>query len=169
MLRYGTTRLEIGVQSVYQDVIAAVNRGHTMRSVYRCFGQARDAGFKIISHMMPNLVHTSVERDLWGFKELFENCRLRPDGMKIYPTLVIRGTELYEQWRTYKYTRDYPHHVLINLLANVMQIVPPYVRIYRIMRDIPLPLITSGVDCSNLRELALAELARRGQFSMEIR
>ncbi|CAL5972614.1 Histone_acetyltransferase Elp3 [Hexamita inflata] len=169
MLRYGTTRLEIGVQSVYQDVIAAVNRGHTIRSVVRCFGQSRDAGFKMIAHMMPNLVHTSVNRDLWGFRELFESLKFRPDGLKVYPTLVIRGTELYEQWRQEKYTRNYPHHTLINLLADILSIIPPYVRIYRIMRDIPLPLITSGVEAANLRELALAELTRRGQFSMEIR
>lgn len=162
MLRCGTTRLEIGVQSVYPDVIAAINRGHTVRSVIRCFGQSRDAGFKIICHMMPNLVHTTPQRDIRGFRELFTSIKFRPDGLKIYPTLVIRGTPLYERWRTGKYTRDYTHEQLINLLADILYLTPPYVRIYRIMRDIPLPLITSGVDASNLRELALTELARRG-------
>lgn len=82
--------------------------------------------------------------------------------MKIYPTLVIRGTELYEQWRKGKYCRRYPHEKMVNLLADIMALTPPYVRIYRIMRDIPLPLITSGVEASNLREMAIAELARRG-------
>ncbi|KAH0570425.1 Histone acetyltransferase Elp3 [Spironucleus salmonicida] len=169
MLRYGTTRLEIGVQSVYPDVIAHINRGHTSRATARCFGQSRDAGFKMIAHMMPNLPLTTVERDIRGFQELFTQIRYRPDGLKIYPTLVIRGTKLYEDWRTGKYKRRLPHNELIQLLADMLCITPPYVRIYRIMRDIPLPLVTSGVESANLREEALAELTRRGRVSMEIR
>eukprot|EP00701_Giardia_intestinalis_P005305 XP_001709129.1 Histone acetyltransferase Elp3 [Giardia lamblia ATCC 50803] len=169
MLRYGTTRLEIGVQSVYDDVCGDINRGHTVRSVIRCFGQSKDAGFKMIAHMMPNLPFTSTFRDIFGFQELFQSTNYRPDGLKIYPTLIIRGTELYERWRLNKYLRNLPTHKLIYLLTIIYVLAPPWVRIYRIMRDIPLPLISAGVDSSNLRELALASLARSETQSLEIR
>ncbi|TNJ29826.1 Histone acetyltransferase Elp3 [Giardia muris] len=169
MLRYGTTRLEIGVQTVYDDVCGDINRGHTIRSVIRCLGQSRDAGFKVIAHMMPNLSFTSTIRDVFGFQELFQSHAYRVDGLKIYPTLIIRGTPLYERWRTGKYLRYLSTSRLVSLLAMIYVLSPPWVRIYRIMRDIPLPLITSGVEVSNLRELALIEAATMGIQSQEIR
>eukprot|EP00768_Dysnectes_brevis_P004958 gnl/Dysnectes_brevis/3586_a4561_450.p1 GENE.gnl/Dysnectes_brevis/3586_a4561_450~~gnl/Dysnectes_brevis/3586_a4561_450.p1 ORF type:complete len:574 (-),score=160.89 gnl/Dysnectes_brevis/3586_a4561_450:34-1755(-) len=168
MLRYGATRLEIGVQTVYDSVMVDINRGHGVRSVERCFGQSRDAGFKLTAHMMPNLPRVSLARDLWGFRELFESCRLRPDGLKLYPTLVMRGTGLYERWRKKRF-RSYPTPVLVELLSKVLAMCPPWVRVYRVMRDIPLPLVTDGADTSNLREMALASLARLGRSSLEIR
>lgn len=117
MLRYGCTRLEIGVQSVYEDVARDTNRGHTVRATCESFHLAKDAGFKVVSHMMvsrsrspypaqtdhnpqPDLPNVGVERDLEQFVEYFENPMFRSDGLKIYPTLVIRGTGLYELWRT---------------------------------------------------------------------
>lgn len=92
MLSYGCTRLEIGVQSVYEDVARDTNRGHTVKAVTECFHLAKDAGFKIVAHMMPDLPNMGMERDINGFIEFFENPAFRTDGLKIYPTLVIRGT-----------------------------------------------------------------------------
>ncbi|KAG4304602.1 hypothetical protein PORY_001995 [Pneumocystis oryctolagi] len=87
MLRYGCTRLEIGVQSVYEDVARDTNRGHTVKAVCETFCLAKDAGFKIVSHMMPDLPNVDIERDLYQFQEYFENPAFRTDGLKIYPTL----------------------------------------------------------------------------------
>lgn len=67
MLEYGCTRLEIGVQSVYEDVARDTNRGHTVRSVCESFQVAKDAGFKVVAHMMPDLPNVDFERDLNGF------------------------------------------------------------------------------------------------------
>ena len=92
MLRYGCTRLEIGVQSVYEDVARDTNRGHTVRAVSESFHMAKDAGYKIVAHMMPDLPNCGTERDIWQFQEFFENPAFRSDGLKLYPTLVIRGT-----------------------------------------------------------------------------
>lgn len=103
MLEYGCTRLEIGVQSVYEDIARDTNRGHTVGSVMKCFQLAKDTGFKVVSHMMPDLPNMGQERDMNGFVEFFENPAFRPDGLKIYPTLVIRGTGLYELWKTGQY------------------------------------------------------------------
>jgi elongator complex protein 3 len=90
-------------------------------------------------------------------KEFFENPEFRPDGLKLYPTLVIRGTGLYELWRTNRYA-SYPPSVLVDLVARILALVPPWTRVYRVQRDIPMPLVTSGVEHGNLREHALARM-----------
>ena len=100
MLSYGCTRIEIGVQSIYESVARETNRGHTVMAVANSFHLAKDCGFKIVSHMMPDLPNMGLERDLAGFREYFENPSFRSDGLKLYPTLVIRGTGLYELWKT---------------------------------------------------------------------
>eukprot|EP00986_Skeletonema_menzelii_P012236 scaffold6677_cov155-Skeletonema_menzelii.AAC.5 len=157
MLGYGCTRIEIGVQSIYESVARETNRGHTVSAVSNSFHLAKDCGFKVVTHMMPDLPNTGLERDLSGFTEFFENPAFRPDGLKLYPTLVIRGTGLYELWKTGRY-HNYTPDQLVELTASVMAMVPPWTRVYRIQRDIPMPLVSSGVEHGNLRELALARM-----------
>merc|ERR1712223_1125856 len=168
MLLYGCTRLEIGVQSVYEDVARDTNRGHTVRAVCESFTQAKDAGFKVVSHMMPDLPNVGRERDIEQFIEFFENPAFRPDGLKIYPTLVIRGTGLYELWKTGRY-KSYPPDVLVDLVARILALVPPWTRVYRVQRDIPMPLVSSGVEHGNLRELALARMKDLGSKCRDVR
>jgi len=157
MLLYGCTRIEVGVQSIYEDIARDTNRGHTIASVKKCFQFSKDVGFKVVTHMMPDLPNMGYDRDIQGFKEFFENPEFRPDGLKIYPTLVIRGTGLYELWKNGKY-KNYHPSTLVELLAKILSLVPPWVRIYRIQRDIPMPLVSSGVENGNFRELALARM-----------
>jgi elongator complex protein 3 len=157
MLSYGCTRIEIGVQSIYEDVAKDTNRGHTVKAVCNSFQLAKDCGFKVVSHMMPDLPNMGRERDLDGFREYFENPNFRSDGLKIYPTLVIRGTGLYELWKTGNY-KNYTPDELVDVVAQILSMVPPWTRVYRIQRDIPMPLVTSGVDHGNLRELALKRM-----------
>ncbi|KAI9645718.1 Elongator subunit [Ciborinia camelliae] len=168
MLRYGCTRLEIGVQSLYEDVARDTNRGHTVASVAETFCLAKDAGFKVVSHMMPDLPNVGMERDLDQFREYFENPDFRTDGLKIYPTLVIRGTGLYELWRTGRY-KNYTPNALIDIVARILALVPPWTRIYRVQRDIPMPLVTSGVENGNLRELALSRMKDFGTTCRDVR
>lgn len=168
MLSYGCTRLEIGVQSVYEDVARDTNRGHTVKAVAECFQIAKDCGFKIVAHMMPNLPNVDLERDLEQFAEFFENPSFRADGLKIYPTLVIRGTGLYELWKIGKY-RSYSPSTLVDLLAQILALVPPWTRVYRVQRDIPMPLVTSGVEYGNIRELALERMADYGINCRDVR
>lgn len=123
MLLFGCTRLEIGVQSIFEDgkffivekiplsfpqVARDTNRGHTVEAVKRCFRLAKDCAFKIVAHLMPDLPNMGVERDLESTKEFFENPDFRTDGLKLYPTLVIRGTGLYELWKSGKYRNYHP-------------------------------------------------------------
>ncbi|RPB05766.1 histone acetyltransferase ELP3 [Choiromyces venosus 120613-1] len=168
MLRYGCTRLEIGVQSLYEDVARDTNRGHTVKAVCETFKLAKDSGYKIVSHMMPDLPNVGMERDLDQFREYFENPDIRTDGLKIYPTLVIRGTGLYELWRTGRY-KNYTPNALIDLVARILALVPPWTRIYRVQRDIPMPLVTSGVENGNLRELALSRMKDFGTTCRDVR
>jgi len=168
MLSYGCTRLEIGVQSVFEDVARDTNRGHTVRAVCESFQQSKDAGFKVVTHMMPDLPNVGLERDIEQFIEFFENPAFRPDGLKLYPTLVIRGTGLYELWKTGRY-KSYPAATLVDLIARILALVPPWTRVYRVQRDIPMPLVTSGVDHGNLRELALARMKDFGSECRDVR
>ncbi|KAF9028746.1 Elongator subunit [Mortierella sp. GBA35] len=168
MLRYGCTRLEIGVQSVYEDVARDTNRGHTVKAVTESFQLAKDAGFKVVAHMMPDLPNVGMERDMDQFKEYFENPAFRSDGLKLYPTLVIRGTGLYELWRTGRY-KNYTPNALVDLVARILALVPPWTRVYRVQRDIPMPLVTSGVEHGNLRELALQRMKDLGTECRDVR
>uniref|UniRef100_A0A7M4E3F1 Elongator complex protein 3 n=1 Tax=Crocodylus porosus TaxID=8502 RepID=A0A7M4E3F1_CROPO len=168
MLSYGCTRLEIGVQSVYEDVARDTNRGHTVKAVCESFHLAKDAGFKVVAHMMPDLPNMGLERDIDQFVEFFENPAFRPDGLKLYPTLVIRGTGLYELWKSGRY-KSYPPSTLVDLVARILALVPPWTRVYRVQRDIPMPLVSSGVEHGNLRELALARMKDLGTQCRDVR
>ncbi|EFJ27096.1 hypothetical protein SELMODRAFT_412723 [Selaginella moellendorffii] len=122
---------------------------------------SRDVEEAVVAHMMPNLPNLDMERDMESFREFFENPSFRADGLKIYPTLVIQGTGLYELWKTGRY-KNYPPEQLVNLVARVLSLVPPWTRVYHIQHDIPMPLVRSGVEKGNLRELALMRMEDLG-------
>lgn len=117
---------------------------------------------------MPDLPNVGMERDMESIREFFDNPSFRSDGLKLYPTLVIRGTGLYELWKTGQY-RNYPPDQLVGLVARLLTLVPPWTRVYRIQRDIPMPLVTSGVEKGNLRELALARMEEMGARCRDVR
>ncbi len=157
MLNFGTTRVEIGIQTIYNEIYHLVKRGHTTADSIESIRIAKDAGLKINAHIMPNLPGSSIDKDLELFDNLFSIPDYRPDMLKIYPTLVINGTELYNWWKKGNYT-PYSDKELIDLIARVKTNLPPYVRIQRIMRDIPAPLIEAGCKNSNLRQLVQERL-----------
>ncbi|KAK2724538.1 hypothetical protein QYM36_001140 [Artemia franciscana] len=136
--------------------------------VTESFHLAKDCGFKVVAHMMPDLPNVGLERDVEQFIEFFENPAFRADGLKIYPTLVIRGTGLYELWKTGRY-QSYPPNTLVDLVARILALVPPWTRVYRVQRDIPMPLVSSGVEHGNLRELALARMKDFGTECRDVR
>ncbi len=158
MLNFGATRVEIGVQTVFNEIYKIVNRGHTIKDTTEAIRIAKDAGLKVNAHIMPNLPGSDYSNDIQTFDILFSNPDFRPDMLKIYPCLVIKGTELYNWWKNGNYT-PYSDEELIDLIANVKEKLPPYVRIQRIMRDIPARLIEAGCKKSNLRQLVQERLA----------
>ncbi|XP_045391505.1 elongator complex protein 3 isoform X2 [Lemur catta] len=143
-------------------------KGHTVKAVCESFHLAKDSGFKVVAHMMPDLPNVGLERDIEQFIEFFENPAFRPDGLKLYPTLVIRGTGLYELWKSGRY-KSYSPSDLIELVARILALVPPWTRVYRVQRDIPMPLVSSGVEHGNLRELALARMKDLGIQCRDVR
>ncbi len=168
MLFYGATRVELGIQTTIDRVLALNNRGHTVKDNIEATGKLKDSSYKITYHIMPGLYGQSREEDLKVFKELFENPMYRPDSLKIYPTLVIKGTTLYELWKKGKY-EPYTDEEIIDLLVKAMKYIPPYVRIMRISRDIPSTEIDAGVKALNLREIIYKKAEEEGIKIREIR
>ncbi|MGQ9478795.1 MAG: tRNA uridine(34) 5-carboxymethylaminomethyl modification radical SAM/GNAT enzyme Elp3 [Thermoproteota archaeon] len=161
MLSMGVTRVEIGVQTLRDDVLKNVERGHTVEDTVRAFRVAKDAGLKIVVHMMPGLPGMSIEGSLEDFRKLYSDESFRPDMVKIYPTLVVEGTGLYEAWRRGEY-RPLEDEEAAELVARILEITPPWVRVMRVQRDIPAHAIAAGVKKSNLRELAHRVMLSRG-------
>ncbi|PKK81464.1 MAG: tRNA uridine(34) 5-carboxymethylaminomethyl modification radical SAM/GNAT enzyme Elp3 [Thermoplasmata archaeon HGW-Thermoplasmata-2] len=162
ILRFGATRVELGVQTVYDDVLRFVERGHGVAETVEATRLCKDTGLKVCYHMMPGLPGNDAERDFQAFKTIFENSDFRPDMLKIYPALVIKGTKLYDLWKRGDYEPTDTGEA-VKLLARVKEIVPPWVRIQRIERDIPTNLIDAGIMQSNIRELIAKELEARGK------
>ncbi len=161
ILNLGATRVEIGVQAVFDDVLRRANRAHDVRCVIEATRRVKDNGLKVGYHMMPGLPGMTDAMERENFNRLFEDERFRPDMLKIYPTLIIAGTPLYEMHRKGLYD-EFTVEKAVELLAEVKRSIPRYVRIQRIQRDIPAPLIDAGVKKSNLRELVREEMDRRG-------
>jgi elongator complex protein 3 len=147
MLEFGTTRVELGVQTLDDDIYKLVERGHTVTEVIRATGLLKGFGFKVYYHWMPGLPGSSPEHDLEMSQQLFDDEDFRPDGLKLYPTLVIAGTEL-EKWYEAGQYQPYPIEELVNLMIRIKTRVPAYVRIPRVMRDMPGKFIVAG--CKDL-------------------
>ena len=161
MLSYGITRLEIGVQSLRDRVLAESNRGHTVEDSARAFQVARDAGLKVTAHMMPGLPGASPEGDLEDLARLFEDEAFRPDMSKLYPTLVVPGTALARLFDAGRY-EPYGVETVVELLSEMKRHVPPWHRIMRIQREIPADEIRGGVKDGNLRQLVLQRAKEKG-------
>ncbi len=154
MVSYGATRCELGLQSVYDDVLKLVNRGHDVNCVKDAIKRLKDAGLKVDLHIMIGLPGSSEERDINMFRILFSDEGLRPDGLKIYPCLVMQGTKLYDDWVSGKYV-SLTDETAVRVIGKGMELIPPYVRVKRVMRDIPINLASAGPKKSNMHELAL--------------
>ena len=166
--RLGVTKVQIGVQSLDDEVLDLNKRGHTVAEVRQALGLLRTAGFKLHLHWMPNLYGATLDSDRVSFRRFFDDPAIRPDELKIYPCSLIAGTELYQKWLAGDYY-PYSEPELVALLADIKPTVPPYTRINRLFRDIPAHHIEAGVKTSNLREVVQKELTRRGECCSCIR
>jgi elongator complex protein 3 (tRNA carboxymethyluridine synthase) len=162
MLELGVTRVEIGVQSLSNDVYKLVNRGHTLDDVVDAFRIARESGYKIVAHMMPGLPGSSPEKDISDFKRLFEDEAFKPDMLKVYPTLVLEHTGLHQLYGRGKYCA-YSDDDLVNVVVEMKKVVPRYVRIMRVQREIESRDIIAGPKSGNLRQIVLERLRREGR------
>ncbi len=161
MLELGATKVEIGVQSLRNEVLEKIERGHTVEDSIEATKKAKDKGFKICYHMMPGLPGMDQQDDLNDFERLFEEERFQPDMLKIYPALVIKGTEIYEDWKDGLY-QPLSTEEASELVAKMKAKVPKYVRIQRVQRDIPSQIVEAGVKKTNLRQYAREKLNDMG-------
>ena len=166
MLSMGVTRVELGVQTIYNNIYEKIKRGHKVEDVIEANRILRDSGVKVAMHMMPGLfplerenpqIEQCPERDLKMFKEIFKNENFKPDMLKIYPCLVTEGSELHKLHKEGKY-RPYTDEEAVELIVQIKKILPKWVRTMRIQRDIPSTLIEAGVKKSNLGELVYNRL-----------
>jgi elongator complex protein 3 len=168
MLYLGGTRVELGVQSIYDDILLNVERGHTVKDIIVATRILKDAGFKIVYHIMPGLPGSDFDKDIEMVKELFSNPEFMPDMLKIYPTLVIKGTSLYNDWLNGKY-KALTDEEAIDLISEMYRYIPKWVRIMRIQRDVPAPIIEAGPKKGNLREIIENTALEKGIKIREIR
>jgi elongator complex protein 3 len=157
----GATRVELGVQILDDKILEGVERGHGIEAVIKSTKECKEHGLKVCYHVMPGLPGSTPEKDLKSFRRIFEDPDFRPDMLKFYPTLVVSGTKLYDLWNSGGYI-PYDVDTAIDLLSEMKSIVPEYVRIQRIQRDIPVPQITAGIMKSNLRQLVQSNMAEKG-------
>jgi len=151
MLKLGCTRVELGIQSVYDDVLKNIERGHSVKESIESIRILKNLGFKISAHYMIGLPGSSKKKDIEGFKQLFENPDFRPDMLKIYPCVVVKGTKLYKMWKNGRY-KPLSAKEAAETIAEMKKYVPEYCRIQRIQRDIAENFIEAGPKMSNLRQ-----------------
>ncbi|MFZ3054985.1 MAG: tRNA uridine(34) 5-carboxymethylaminomethyl modification radical SAM/GNAT enzyme Elp3 [Minisyncoccales bacterium] len=162
MRKLGATKIELGVQSIYEDVLKLNKRGHGIEETIKATEILRNAGFKIAYQMMLNLPGSNPKKDIEMFKELFFNENFKPDYLKIYPCALVKEAPLYKMYLKKQY-KPYTEKQLIETIKEIKKLVPRYVRIERIIRDIPSPLIVEGgAKTSNIRQMIDIDMKKEG-------
>lgn len=156
----GVTMVELGIQSIYDNVLQLNQRGHLVKNTILATKLLKDAGFKVLYQMMPNLLGSDLKKDEKMFEELFKNPDFRPDYLKVYPCAVLKEAPLYQLWKK-RYYKPYTKEELIELLTKIKKKIPYYVRIQRIIRDISSQkILEGGVKISNLRQILLEKMKK---------
>ena len=163
--RLGCTRVQLGVQHTDNKILELIKRDDTLEGAVRATQMLKEVGLKVDHHYMPDLPGSTPKKDLAMFKYVFSGPELQPDQIKIYPCIVNEDAELYQWYKSGKY-KPYEPKQLLNLLLAIKKIVPPYVRINRLIRDIPAESIVAGNKITNLRQY-LKELSHKQGWSCQ--
>ncbi len=166
--RLGGTKVQIGFQSLNDDVLRVNKRGHDVAATRRALRLLRQLGFKIHAHWMPNLYGSSPADDVADYERMFADADFRPDELKIYPCSLLESAELMQVYQRGDW-RPYTHEELLETLVDCFARTPEYCRLTRVIRDIPSPYIVDGNQLTNFRQLVEREMARRGLSSGDIR
>lgn len=166
--RLGCTKVQIGYQSLSDEILARNKRGHDLTATRRAMHLLRAAGFKIHAHFMPNLLGATPESDVADFRRMFEDPDFRPDELKVYPCSLIESAELMRFYERGEW-RPYAHDELLYVLSAAIADTPRYCRLSRIVRDISSEDIVVGNRLSNFRELAERALRDQAVRAIDIR
>ena len=166
--RLGATKVQIGFQSLNDEVLAKNHRGHDVAATKKAVQLLRQAGFKIHAHWMPNLYGSTPAKDFADYQKMFSEADLKPDELKIYPCSLLKTAELMQYYHK-KLWRPYSQKELLNLLVKCLAVTPPYCRLTRIVRDISSQDIVVGNKKTNFRQLVDEELTKLNLRSADIR
>jgi elongator complex protein 3 len=167
--RFGATKIELGIQSIYDDILKINKRGHGSKEIITATKLLKNAGFKVAYQLMLNLPGSNPKKDIEMFKEVFANENYKPDHLKIYPCALVKEAPLYKEYLKGNY-KPYTEKTLINTIKEIKKIIPRYVRIERVIRDIPSTLIVKGGSkVSNLRQYIENESIKEGWHCQCIR
>jgi len=159
--KFGCTKVQIGIQSLYDDILEYNKRGETVEQGKNAIKLTRDAGFKFSIHMMPNLPGSNPEKDFQMMKKIFDDQAYKPDFLKLYPCTVVPYSELKQWWEEGKY-KSYDDETLRDLIIRIKKIFPDYVRVDRLIRDIPGDSILEGSLITNMRQLIQQKRDKEG-------
>lgn len=166
--RLGATKIQLGVQSLDDQILEANHRGHDVLATRNAFELLRRAGFKLHAHWMANLLGATPASDCEDFRRLFEDDAYRPDELKLYPCSLVETAELMGPWRRGEW-RPYADDELLDVVASSLPHVPRWCRVTRVIRDISSDDIVTGNKRTNFRQIAEAEITRRGHRLVEVR
>jgi elongator complex protein 3 len=166
--RLGCTKVQIGFQSLNDDVLRLNRRGHNVAATRQAVKLLRQAGFKIHAHWMPNLYGSTPELDIQDYHKMFADPDFRPDELKVYPCSLIESAELMQYFQRGDW-QPYTHDELLTVLVEAFKASPEYVRLTRVIRDIPSTDIVEGNQLTNFRQIVSNELEKRGERCMDIR
>lgn len=168
MLTWGTTRVEMGVQSTHDDVLQKLNRQHTIQTTIDSTQRLKDSCLKVGYHMMSKLPGSTLERDMQAHLEIFENPAFRPDMVKFYPVAVVENTALYQSWKKGDYA-EMTQDEAVDFYMKLKPRIPEWVRVMRVQRDIPSQNISAGVKKTNLRQTVQERMKEEGTVCRCIR
>ncbi|MEM8860390.1 MAG: tRNA uridine(34) 5-carboxymethylaminomethyl modification radical SAM/GNAT enzyme Elp3 [Chloroflexota bacterium] len=168
-MRYlGVTKVQVGIQSMDEHVLAINKRGHDTQATRDAFKLLRAGGFKIHGHWMPNLLGATPESDIADYDSLWNDPAVRPDELKIYPCMLVENAELYAYWQRGEY-KPYSEEEVTDILVHCITQTPVYARLTRVIRDIPTNNVVEGFTKANLRQLAEEKAKKMGQRATDIR
>ncbi len=166
--RFGVTRVEIWYQTTVDSVNELNQRWHGNKESIIATKMLKDAGFKVVAHMMPDLLWSNPDMDRASMKEIFDNQLYRPDELKIYPMMVTDKSELTQVWKDWNF-KAYDDETLIDLTCDLEAMIPEYVRLNRTYRDIPATEILEWSIVANLRQIVEDKLEKQWIKVMDIR
>ncbi len=154
LLSWGVTRIQLGMQHIDNKILKKINRGHTVETAIRAIEFCKDNCFKIDVHIMPDLPNSTPEKDMEMFDYIYESPDIQPDQMKIYPCEVVPWTKI-EKWYNDGTYVPYGNNKekMQKVLTYAMQKCPPWIRLPRVVRDIPHEYISGGLKCGNMRQV----------------
>jgi elongator complex protein 3 len=166
--KMGVTKVQLGVQAFDEKILKKIERGHSLDAVAEATRMCRNAGLKICFHFMPNLPGSDPEKDIEMAKIMFDDPRFGPDYIKVYPAMVIPGTELFKMWERGEY-ESYVDLELRRVLKAVKALTPKWCRIDRLVRDISKKWVSSGSLATNMRQMIQEDLKKEKIFCKCIR